>query len=281
MRSPFSLLAVGVLAAAVSAEAESLLPPGATTVFDSIGQNPGWADGHWGRTSSMDGYGHEDVVQHVPGTSGGHAVNCAFLLVNLGPDTDPSQTGLAIFARIGGPWNDPPVFSAFVSSMSGFTDTGMRSPGGTAWWAGFIQFLTVSIPPNTDAWLGYKGIMATINTSDWLDIPESPFSQSQLGCGPGALWDHDYGTQAYLNQGMHLYDGVEGVVWGYLPVPGDLNGDNVIDFDDFVLFAGCLAGANHPPACGDPTAARADMNDDGDVDLADFAEFQRLFGGTP
>ncbi len=58
---------------------------------------------------------------------------------------------------------------------------------------------------------------------------------------------------------------------------GDLDGDGVIDWDDYEEFAACLFGPDDPPpgACGE----RADMDLDGDVDLADFAKFQETFGG--
>lgn len=60
------------------------------------------------------------------------------------------------------------------------------------------------------------------------------------------------------------------------PGPGDLNSDGVIDFGDFTILADCLGGPDVAPT---PECARADLTGDGDVDLADCAEFQRLFTG--
>jgi hypothetical protein len=56
---------------------------------------------------------------------------------------------------------------------------------------------------------------------------------------------------------------------------GDLDGDGVVDFADFVAFVGCFAGPNVgiPGGCED-----ADLDLDADVDLADFAAFQLNYG---
>lgn len=60
-------------------------------------------------------------------------------------------------------------------------------------------------------------------------------------------------------------------------VPGDLDNNGDVDFADFALFTGACAGPAVwvPPSGCDPTHfIRADLNDDIDVDLADFADFQ-------
>ncbi len=65
-------------------------------------------------------------------------------------------------------------------------------------------------------------------------------------------------------------------------VPGDLDDDAHVDFDDFTLFAGAWAGPvvwNPPPGCDAAQFIRADLDDDMDVDLADFAGFQQSFTG--
>jgi hypothetical protein len=50
--------------------------------------------------------------------------------------------------------------------------------------------------------------------------------------------------------------------------------DPVVELDDFGVLASCMAGpaANMPPECG-----CADLDGDGDVDLADFAESRATF----
>jgi predicted outer membrane repeat protein len=65
--------------------------------------------------------------------------------------------------------------------------------------------------------------------------------------------------------------------------PADIDEDCDVDLDDFGLFAGCMAGPGvitPPPACDPVQFARSDLDSkDGDVDMADFAMFQRVFGG--
>jgi hypothetical protein len=53
----------------------------------------------------------------------------------------------------------------------------------------------------------------------------------------------------------------------------DLDGD--IDLDDYIIFAGCMAGPGSLP----PECATADLDNDNDCDLDDFAAFQDAFTG--
>jgi hypothetical protein len=57
--------------------------------------------------------------------------------------------------------------------------------------------------------------------------------------------------------------------------PGDSDFDGDIDLLDFARLGACLAG----PHGGLPAAncARLDLHPDADVDLEDFASFQRIF----
>ncbi|MBN1511927.1 MAG: hypothetical protein JXB13_07920 [Phycisphaerae bacterium] len=59
------------------------------------------------------------------------------------------------------------------------------------------------------------------------------------------------------------------------PIPGDLDDDGDVDHEDYILFADCLNGPNVPYPLG---CDEADLHTDGDVDAADFAEYQMLFG---
>lgn len=60
------------------------------------------------------------------------------------------------------------------------------------------------------------------------------------------------------------------------PVPGDLDDDDDVDGADFGLFVDCLLGPDvaYPTGCDD-----ANLDGDTDVDLADFAAFQTAFTG--
>jgi len=70
---------------------------------------------------------------------------------------------------------------------------------------------------------------------------------------------------------------ISGGFWFEVP-PGDCTQDGGVEIHDFVNFGACLAGPG-----GDPGSARCDCLDldgDGDVDLADMAEFQASFIGN-
>ncbi len=61
----------------------------------------------------------------------------------------------------------------------------------------------------------------------------------------------------------------------------DLNCDGVLDLDDYALFAACLAGpgvTSPPGGCSESQFGRADLDDDLDVDVLDFASFQSAPG---
>ncbi len=56
---------------------------------------------------------------------------------------------------------------------------------------------------------------------------------------------------------------------------GDINGDLVIDFTDYVAFAGCMTG---PQTAYEAGCEKMDMDGDCDVDLGDFQAFQGSWG---
>ncbi len=59
--------------------------------------------------------------------------------------------------------------------------------------------------------------------------------------------------------------------------PADLDQDSDIDVADFAMFAGCLAGPGQEAPAG---CVLADTDTDGDVDLDDFAALQMTFSAT-
>lgn len=63
---------------------------------------------------------------------------------------------------------------------------------------------------------------------------------------------------------------------------GDCNGDQHIDAADFALLAECLAGPSvlPPGDCGATVLEAGQSDGDADLDLADMAAFQLLFGGA-
>jgi len=70
---------------------------------------------------------------------------------------------------------------------------------------------------------------------------------------------------------LRVYGTVHGEV--YVPLPGDLDEDGDVDLVDFAAFEACLngPGVTDPPAgCAPAAFTAADLEVDGDVDLADF-----------
>ena len=71
-----------------------------------------------------------------------------------------------------------------------------------------------------------------------------------------------------------------------IPEPGDISGDGSIDLEDHAALIEALAGPGLLPTVSVPDCLEwylvaYDLDEDGDVDLADFAFFQQLFTGTP
>ncbi len=62
------------------------------------------------------------------------------------------------------------------------------------------------------------------------------------------------------------------------PIAQDFDQDGDVDLADYALFQMCFNGPNEPPAAGGCT--RPDLDGDGDVDLGDFALFQSCFNGA-
>ena len=64
--------------------------------------------------------------------------------------------------------------------------------------------------------------------------------------------------------------------------PADLDQDCGVDVDDFVIFESCLGGPGQlspPPGCDPSHFEAADLDGDGNADLADVARFLNFFSG--
>ena len=103
---------------------------------------------------------------------------------------------------------------------------------------------------------------------DFVPLPSQSFTVMTFGSRTGefaAVTGLDAYDIAYTGTSVTLT----------VPIPGDLNGDGTVDHEDYILFADCLSGPNVPYPLG---CDRVDLHTDGDVDAADFAEFQTLYG---
>lgn len=97
-------------------------------------------------------------------------------------------------------------------------------------------------------------------------------STTATGLLPGQLYFVKLASRDDTTRGLHQ---VQLLMPAPPPLLGDVNGDGVIDIEDFDLFAVCLHGPDVFPPDG---CEQADLSDDSDVDLADFAEFQQALG---
>jgi hypothetical protein len=71
-----------------------------------------------------------------------------------------------------------------------------------------------------------------------------------------------------------------------IPGPGDINGDGNIALEDHEALTEALSGPGliptvPVPACLEWYLVAFDLDEDADVDVADFAVFQRMFTGAP
>jgi hypothetical protein len=86
-----------------------------------------------------------------------------------------------------------------------------------------------------------------------------------IGFPPEAEVDVQFGSTAAV---LHIVS---------MPtIPGDVDGDGVVDVDDYVLFSDCIVGPDDPLP---PDCETADVDGDSDVDLDDFKQMQIAFEG--
>jgi len=73
--------------------------------------------------------------------------------------------------------------------------------------------------------------------------------------------------------------GLEFELQVYYDLTNDCDHNGLVDIADFVTLADCLSGPGQPAA---PDCACSDYDGDEDIDLADVAAFQTMFGwGNP
>ncbi len=61
-----------------------------------------------------------------------------------------------------------------------------------------------------------------------------------------------------------------------MKIPGDVDGDGDVDYDDFIILAGAYGSSIGQPAY----VKEADFDDDGDVDYDDFIVLAGNYGKT-
>ena len=118
----------------------------------------------------------------------------------------------------------------------------------------------------------------------WTVLPYTIWTPAEFYLDSNPCWN--MGGMAFDTESGRLYMAERGLggdtnaivvhVWS-LPVgpTGDLDDDGDVDLADFAILSGCLSGPETPPESGCTTA---DLDKDNDVDLADLAVFQQSFG---
>ncbi|UCC29338.1 MAG: hypothetical protein JSU86_14190 [Phycisphaerales bacterium] len=122
---------------------------------------------------------------------------------------------------------------------------------------GAIDLITIPLDPlDMDGTITVSGNDVTLTLDTFISAPVDP-ANPELG--------------TFTIDATMLAGGVSPSLW-----PGDLTGDDRVDLADHGRFVGCLAGPG-PAAIG--ACQCADLDEDDDVDLEDFAGFQVAFEG--
>ena len=147
-------------------------------------------------------------------------------------------------------------------------------------WAGWFE-APVTAQVATGGGSGY--LEATINLADEFGtVPEQVYAAvGPYTSADGGALDHEHQVPV-SSDGDGDIDAAEYALIDLCSVRvdrpmADLDTDCDVDLDDWLVLATCLGGPEQPanPAC--PEGMDADLDDDGDVDLADFDRFQRAF----
>ncbi len=108
--------------------------------------------------------------------------------------------------------------------------------------------------------------------------------------GPPSGWDtldhtgvpvgvrHYYAAFAYFSDASRHYATSGATAIGLRPAPADFDEDGDVDLADFAKFQMCFNGPNQPPALPG-SCDGVDLDGDGDADLSDFAIYSGCFNG--
>jgi len=103
----------------------------------------------------------------------------------------------------------------------------------------------------------------------------------------GTVWELPLSEQYTIDLPTYrTTDGLMGYQFAFTvtearPGPGDIDNDGDVDEADYAALLRCYTGPSGvpDPGCDPVEFARADLDNDGDVDLADFSQFAALFTG--
>ncbi len=130
---------------------------------------------------------------------------------------------------------------------------------------------------------GYKIDFVKINASNGaLEFAEAPFVVLDLPSPEGGTLDGILGMNFFWNRNVIFEPALGGSGFFHVsdPIPvafADSDVDFDVDVDDAEVFIGCAMGPNDSPVS--PECSHLDINKDDDLDLSDFAAFQRCYSG--
>lgn len=134
---------------------------------------------------------------------------------------------------------------------------------------------TVSCPAEVTVPADAGSCSAVVTYSDPIVEP----SGTPVSCDPPSGSTFFAGTTTVIcaaSNAAGTMDCSFGVTLAVTPVPGDVDGDCHVGQADSSAFIGCLQGPDAPYS---NECAPLNFDLDGDVDMADFAEFQTLYSG--
>lgn len=137
-------------------------------------------------------------------------------------------------------------------------------------WGSVIDLVDVDLDGDLDAVSDYEGVARWIENADGLQIRSDIrfIGEGELdGAWVFNDFDSDGDVDAWGVNQRTLYES------NAAALRSDLNGDGIVSFSDFLVFATSFSAEQGTPAQSD-----ADINSDGTVDLADFEIFAANFG---
>jgi len=140
---------------------------------------------------------------------------------------------------------------------------------------GGLFILAGRSPSNHEGWGEASRLYAVY------DIAGGTFTTGLLPAATGSGTSATFHKgKVYIKRGGQPDGPYNSELWIVQPatVGPDLDQDGDVDLNDFATFQLCFNGASRPPAA--PGCAKADFEPDGDVDLNDFATFQLCFNGA-
>ncbi len=193
---------------------------------------------------------------------------------NLDPTTGYTGSNVYGYNLLGDYSQNMPVYALTTTAIdcSQLTGTQLRFYR----WLGVERYDTASVELSTDGntWTPVWANPSSVSIADLAWTPVQ-LDISSLADGESTVyirWQMGPTDRSVSYPGWNI-DDVE--IWGVVPIiASDFNGDGQLNVDDWNLLESCFAGPDGDVVTG---CTCMDLDEDGDVDLLDFAAFQDEF----